>query len=388
VDLWAVGIILYEMLFGRRPFDGDPVSIRHAHRHSEVPYPEDAPPALLDLLRGLIATDPDQRCGDAAALTARIDDAIAALTQPRRQPTISQPLFHEIALEHAWSKEIEGRVLRASTTERGELLLATDQGLDLVLDDGRRAQLVRTTQPIEEFIEEGHMGHAIGWIALGKLWTFARGQIAPLVGDYTLPARARRVLWTPQSHHLLIHSADCLELVSRTGQVAWRAQIASYGVVPPLCVSDDGQVIWIAQEAPRTQLVALSIGGERLVRTAAGGADVAIAPADRGAVLVGTRGQRQLTRIDTRGFVTAQAELTEPLTDLVRIGRGFVAAISARHLQLLDARSLRSRAMVALPSLTNLPLFGRAGMFLISAREARAQLDSYKLTNLHEVKTP
>ena len=62
-DIWAFGIVLYEMLAGRRAFDGDDVSITLASvLKDDVDWkalPADLPPSIRRVLRRCLEKDPD-----------------------------------------------------------------------------------------------------------------------------------------------------------------------------------------------------------------------------------------------------------------------------------------------------------------------------------------
>lgn len=61
-DMYALGVVGYELLTGRRPFDGEPLETLRAHRESPVPaLPHDVPPDLAGLVLSLLAKDPAQR---------------------------------------------------------------------------------------------------------------------------------------------------------------------------------------------------------------------------------------------------------------------------------------------------------------------------------------
>ena len=67
-DIWAFGCVLYEMLTGRKPFEGETVTdILAAVIKSEPDWgvlPDDAPPAIKRLVRRCLAKDPKQRLRD------------------------------------------------------------------------------------------------------------------------------------------------------------------------------------------------------------------------------------------------------------------------------------------------------------------------------------
>ncbi|MFF5204699.1 Stk1 family PASTA domain-containing Ser/Thr kinase [Streptosporangium sp. NPDC000396] len=90
-DVYAAGIMLFELLTGRQPYEGDtPMSVAYRHVHDTVPAPSSllpgSPPLLDTLVAQATARDPAARPPDATALL------VAAVDAHRMLPKESGPV--------------------------------------------------------------------------------------------------------------------------------------------------------------------------------------------------------------------------------------------------------------------------------------------------------
>lgn len=103
VDVYACGVVLYEMLTGAKPHSGDsPAQVLYQHLNEDVPPPSAAVPglpfALDELVASATARTPDIRPYDAVALLAQVREARAGLTE--EQLDAVPPQAHPADDEH------------------------------------------------------------------------------------------------------------------------------------------------------------------------------------------------------------------------------------------------------------------------------------------------
>ncbi len=103
-DVWAFGCVLYEMLTGKRAFEGDDIADTLANVLKMEPdwsrLPSTLPPAVRVLLRRCLAKDARQRCGDMAAALILLEESahLAPAAPPSPTPTQKPGPWRRVAV--------------------------------------------------------------------------------------------------------------------------------------------------------------------------------------------------------------------------------------------------------------------------------------------------
>ncbi len=106
-DVYAIGVMLFEILTGKLPFKGDdPIAVLFQHIHNDPPSPrefnKDISPQLEKLIMKALAKDPDERFQTALALgreLAGVRDPILNTAGEQFSPVMSTP--------HSWGADSE-----------------------------------------------------------------------------------------------------------------------------------------------------------------------------------------------------------------------------------------------------------------------------------------
>ncbi len=110
-DIYAVGVLLYELLCGRRPFTGPPSELAIAHLNQRVSFPPTLPAALRAVLAKALEKLPGRRYASAERMAAALaeiatDPEVVAFGnsprllegEPPPPPTVCVPLPAETAI--------------------------------------------------------------------------------------------------------------------------------------------------------------------------------------------------------------------------------------------------------------------------------------------------
>jgi tRNA A-37 threonylcarbamoyl transferase component Bud32 len=148
-DMWAVGVILYEMLSGRRPYEADTItSLVYRIVHEPLP-PLDGealgvPEPLLAVVRRALQKDPRERFKDMADMARALEEVIGVPSPPEALP----PAARQRAYERNYA---EARKLLAENDLEGALEAARRaQALD-----PSRTGIVALIKAIEEHLRSG-----------------------------------------------------------------------------------------------------------------------------------------------------------------------------------------------------------------------------------------
>jgi serine/threonine-protein kinase len=236
-DIWAFGALLFEMLTGRRAFEGDDLSITLATVMMKEPdwtaLPAGTPPGIQRLLRRCLVKDPRQRIRDMGDVRLALDEALDEESGVRGS---AQPLPPPAG------------ATRAATIRRVAAFLAVATGAAALAGGG----VWITTRPLPPRVSRT----TITGSGPAALWPTTIGREIAITPD-----GSRVVYVGNQGRQIFVRALDALEPTA----------IASGTTLTNPFVSPDGQWVGFVESYTRLRKVAISGGPAITVATLDGG---------------------------------------------------------------------------------------------------------------------
>jgi serine/threonine protein kinase len=378
-DIYAIGVMLYEMLFGRRPLTGDASAIAHAHKHVGVPLPDGGSPAIRRVLEQTMASDPEARYGRAEAMIDDFESALEALETGEASSHVSPPNSEQLAFERRWTARLTGRVVGREGTRDGTLLLAIQGRLVAMTLEGKLYEMSRMPSDVSEVLAGGTATQTVGWRQSEEVTLFRDGERYEWSLEAEVAEGVYELVIGPLGERVAVRTPNFVQLHELDGTVCWRATVDTYGLLPGLCFADGGERLWISSEVPRTQLYSLSREGDPLVRTSAPDHEVSLHGGEEASVWVLCHGDERLCRVGPEGFIEAETDLFESPTGLHVMGEDRVGASSVGHLEVLNDTSLESRSLARYPAPEEPAIIGKEGLFQTSAQDGYTLVEYWGL---------
>ena len=123
-DIRAFGAVVYEMLTGRRAFDGEDVSDTLANTLKREPdwsaLPPDTPAALARVVRRCLVKDSRQRTHDMGDVRIELEDGANAEAAPATQIAVGGRSSRLAGLERAPPADPSGWIVRSLIAQRDD----------------------------------------------------------------------------------------------------------------------------------------------------------------------------------------------------------------------------------------------------------------------------
>ncbi|MGB3296280.1 MAG: serine/threonine-protein kinase [Phormidesmis sp.] len=130
-DLYSVGVMLYELLLGDRPFFGNPEMLQQAHKTQPVLLPDTLTRSAKELLATALHKQPSQRFASAEAMLSALQQLPAVQPVPRQAKSSSAAL-QTISVAPALSPIGTTGQSQVQITDPIEHLLTIPQGCCLI----------------------------------------------------------------------------------------------------------------------------------------------------------------------------------------------------------------------------------------------------------------
>ncbi|MDX2232307.1 MAG: serine/threonine-protein kinase [Leptolyngbyaceae cyanobacterium bins.349] len=121
-DLYAVGILLFELLVGQRPFSGVPAELMSAHLNQTVQIPDTIPVELQTILRRALQKLPARRFRSAQAMLTELQQVIAQTEVELSRGWTPQTLlyscqpFTPVIFQHQYQEILETPIQQLANT--------------------------------------------------------------------------------------------------------------------------------------------------------------------------------------------------------------------------------------------------------------------------------